>query len=142
MSNAYQAAVRLLARREHSLAELEDKLMQKGYEASATTEALTLLQQQGLQSDARFAESVCRTRMRQGYGPLRIRQELQSKHVAAEFIDDVLQAQQNAWFSLATQVHLKKYADQSAVSFAEKQKQRQFLRYRGFSMEIISAVVE
>lgn len=141
MNKALHCAVGLLARREHSLAELADKLAQKGYDDAEIQEALTLCQRQGLQSDARYADSLCRVRMRQGYGPMRIRQELKTKNVAREHIEEVLSLDSHQWLEHAMQVWEKKYGLSSNASFAEKQKQRQFLLYRGFSMETIAKVV-
>jgi regulatory protein len=141
MDKALHCAVRLLARREHSLAELADKLAQKGHVGEEIQEALATCQRQGLQSDARFAESLCRTRIRQGYGPMRIRQELKAKSVAREHIESVLSIDPQHWLGHARDVWEKKYAPSGDASFAEKQKQRQFLLYRGFSMETITKVV-
>ena len=141
MDKSLHCAVRLLARREHSLAELADKLAQKGYIEEDIQEALATCQRQGLQSDARFAESLCRVRIRQGYGPVRIRQELKSKRVDREHIKAVLSIDPQHWLDHAMDVWEKKYAPLSEASFAEKQKQRQFLLYRGFSMSTITKVV-
>ncbi len=141
MNEALACAVRLLARREHGLADLADKLAQKGYVDADIQDALTTCERQGLQSDARFAESLCRTRVRQGYGPIRIRQELQSKQVDRKIIDDALHAEHDHWFDHATRVWEKKYIPSDDASFADKQKQKQFLLYRGFSMKTIAEVV-
>jgi regulatory protein len=141
VNKALHCAVGLLARREHSLAELEDKLTKKGYEKAEIQEALATCKRQGLQSDARFADSLSRVRMRQGYGPMRIRQELKAKHVASEHIEEVLSIDSDYWLEHAMNVWDKKYRCLGHASFAEKQKQRQFLLYRGFSMETIVKVV-
>ena len=141
MNKALHCAVGLLARREHSLAELADKLAKKGYQAQDIQDALTVCQRQNLQSDARFAESLCRTRMHQGYGPVRIRQELLTKQVSRDDIDAALSMVQEDWLDLAKQVWLKKYPASHEVPFSEKQKQRQFLLYRGFTADIITKVV-
>lgn len=141
MNKALHCAVRLLARREHSLAELTEKLVQKGHDDAEIQEALATCQQQGLQSDARYADSLCRTRMRQGYGPMRIRQELKAKCIAQEHIEEALSIEPHDWLDHAMTVWNKKYARSGDISFVEKQKQRQFLLYRGFSMETITTVV-
>lgn len=141
MSETLVCAVRLLARREHGLAELADKLAQKGYIDADIQDALATCQRQGFQSDLRFAESICRTRVRQGYGPVRIRQELQSKQISREIIEDALRAEQENWLDHATRAWEKKYEISDDASFADKQKQKQFLLYRGFSMETIAKVV-
>lgn len=134
-------AIRLLARREHGFAELTDKLAQRGYLREDIIEVVTKCQQQGLQSDARFSESLVRTRVNQGYGPVRIRQELQSKQISRALIDEALRSEQDHWISHATQVWIKKYKPSGDESFREKQKQKQFLLYRGFSPDTIARVV-
>lgn len=141
MNKALHCAVGLLARREHSFAELADKLAQKGHNEADIQDALATCQRQGLQSDARYADSLCRTRMRQGYGPVRIRQELKTKRVAREHIEEVLCMEPQDWLQHAMDVWKKKYEHSVNASFAEKQKQKQFLLYRGFSMETITKIV-
>ncbi len=142
MNKALQCAIQLLARREHSLAELTDKLSQKGYLEAEIEEALTLCQSKGLQSNLRFTESLCRTRIRQGYGPVRIRQELVAKGVERNHIDDILCGEHHQWITHAQEVWTKKYKMTPNASFVEKQKQRQFLFYRGFTTEMIAQVVK
>jgi len=141
MTDVLACAVRLLARREHSLAELTDKLAQRGYPREDIQKVVENCQQQGLQSDVRFAESLVRTRVRQGYGPVRIRQELQAKQVSRSLIDGALRSEQDNWISHATCAWKKKYKPSGDESFAEKQKQKQFLLYRGFSADMIAKVV-
>lgn len=141
MNDAYACAVRLLARREHSVAELNDKLLHKGYCDLDIENAINRCLQQGLQSDARFAESLVRTRIRQGYGPLRIRQELQMKHISPALITEVLSAEHENWLMHAMVVWEKKYKASGDVSFENKQKQKQFLLYRGFTPDIIAELL-
>ena len=139
-SNAYACAVRLLARREHGAHELVNKLVLKGYPADAAEEALRECQRLGLQSDSRFVENVCFTRIRQGYGPIRIRQELQHLQVDSVLIDAVLQQEQDNWLAYALGVWKKKYKEQSELSYVALQKQKQFLLYRGFSTDTITKI--
>lgn len=73
---ALAAALRLLARREHSTLELRRKLEQRGFAAALIIPALDRLQGEGYLSDDRFASSLARHRANQGYGELRIRAEL------------------------------------------------------------------
>lgn len=62
--NAYERAVKLLAIREHSKAELKRKLIDKGYSEDESEEALIRLISLGWQSDYRFAQSYIRSRLR------------------------------------------------------------------------------
>ncbi len=139
-TKAFDGALRLLVRREHGAHELATKLQQKGHIALEIQEAIVACQQLGLQSDARFAENVCRARIRQGYGPVKIRHELQNLQVDRELVDSVLAKEQDNWLAHAIDVRNKKYKEQGEVPYAALQKQKQFLLYRGFSMDTITLV--
>lgn len=138
MSKAFECAVRLLSRREHGAYELANKLAQKGYADVDIEETLNECQRLGLQNDARFVESLLSTRIRQGYGPLRIRRELQQIQIDRALIDAALQEEADNWLSYATLVWKKKFKEQQALTFSAMQKQKQFLLYRGFSTDIIT----
>jgi regulatory protein len=77
------AAVRLLARREHSRAELVRKLAARGAPAELADEVLDSLAARRLQSDERYAESLVTSRIGRGQGPVRIRRELAERGVGA-----------------------------------------------------------
>ena len=68
-------------RREHSQHELKTKLAGKGYSATDIEQEIALLQKAGLQSDERFADSWCRTKIAAGHGPIRIKYDLQQHRV-------------------------------------------------------------
>ncbi|KTD03401.1 recombination regulator RecX [Fluoribacter gormanii] len=140
MTKAFDCAVRLLSRREHSALELCDKLKQKGYSAIEAKKALDECQRLDLQSDRRFVEICSRSRIRQGYGPLKISQELSSKGIDKELIHQFLQQEQDNWLTYALDVWHKKSRGQCDLSFDELQKQQRFLLYRGFGMDTIVQV--
>lgn len=140
MSDALTRAVRLLARREHGASELANKLHQKGFSVADAEAALLECQRLGFQSDARFVECLCNQRVRQGYGPVRIRQELMHLQIDRALIDEVLQKEQDHWLDHAVGVWKKKYKVAYKFTFAEIQKQKQFLLYRGFSNDTIAMV--
>lgn len=137
MNKALNCAVGLLSRREHSAFELLHKLMQKGFDEVEANDALVECQRLGFQSDVRFAESLCRTRIQQGHGPMRIERDLRQVQIKSDLIEDILE--QYNWVELAQKVWLKKYK-QYDETYAIVQKQKQFLLYRGFPMDIIASV--
>ena len=108
--SATEQAIGYLARREHSAAELQQKLQQAGHETDKIHAALEKLQHSGLQNDERFAEAFIRSRALRGYGELRIRQEMKQKGVGEQSPDD----------------------------FKDRAKQMRFLQYRGFTHEQIT----
>ncbi|HHF7373227.1 recombination regulator RecX [Legionella bozemanae] len=140
MTKAFDSAVRLLSRREHSRVELYDKLKQKGYNPIEIKNALEECQRLDLQNDYRFVEIYSRSRIRQGYGPLKISQELSSKGVDKELIHQFLQQEEDNWLAYALDVWQKKSKGQFDLSFEELQKQQRFLLYRGFGMDTIAQV--
>src|SRR5690606_7138195 len=70
-----RTAMDLLARREHSYAEMLRKLRQRGAATELAEIELDRLQEQGLLSDERFCEAYVYSRSQRGYGPVRLREE-------------------------------------------------------------------
>ncbi len=138
MTKAFAGAVRLLARREHGARELAKKLAQKKHPDLEIQDAIAECQRLGLQSDERFVGSFCRTRIRQGHGPARIRQDLQQVGIDRDCIEHALGLERDNWVSYARDVWMKKYGEHDDHSFAATQKQKQFLLYRGFSVDTIN----
>jgi regulatory protein len=79
-------ALNMLARREHSGAELRAKLAAKGFPSDIIDDALSDLNRSGWQSDERFVEAFIRVRGERGYGPVRIRAELRERGIDDELI--------------------------------------------------------
>lgn len=89
---AFNKAVDLLSRRDHSKGELADKLAQKGIERDAIQSAFEKLEYYGYLDDRRFAK-VYASELQQfkGFGKRRIVQELYRKKVDREIIDETLE---------------------------------------------------
>ena len=88
---AYNYAVSLLSRRDHSERELMTKLSQKGYTDGAL-EAIRKLRDGGYVSDERFARLYIRELQTfKKYGKRRIEQELYRKGIDREIIREVLE---------------------------------------------------
>ena len=87
---AYNCAVSLLSRRDHSEKELLRKLKEKGYSKGAEA-AIERLQNSGYIDDERFCRLYASELIRlKGYGRRRIEQELYLKGVDREIIGNVL----------------------------------------------------
>lgn len=130
-------ALRWLTGREFSRRELEDKLIKKGCAADVAAQAVNGLEAERLLSDDRFVETLVHARRRRGYGPLRIRRELQDKGIAEEVIGRWLDAGGAEWFEEVRRVRRRKYGARVPKSLAERAKQSRFLQYRGFSFDQI-----
>lgn len=142
MSSAWDTTLRLLGRRDHSRAELQQKLKQRKFSLEEIQEALQRCQELSLQSDERFVESFTRTRIRQGYGPLKIIQELITRGVEREVIYRSLHEEKPDWVHYATAVLQKRNKSKDSWSYEELQKQQRFLLYRGFDQETITQVTK
>jgi len=93
-----RCAMDLLARREHSRAELLEKLQGRFPEnGDAFAAVLDQLTSDGLLNDARFTEAYIRYRRTRGVGPLLIRQELRLKGVDSAILEEALDLQSDAW---------------------------------------------
>jgi regulatory protein len=79
----WQYAVRALARRAHSAAELRAKLLQRAEKASDVEPALARLKDLGYLNDRRFAETFAAARLDAGkVGRLRVLHDLRARRVA------------------------------------------------------------
>lgn len=138
---ARKKAMDLLARREHTRGELERKLGFAGFDADVVATVVEALDDEGLQSDARFVESFVQSRINQGKGPARIRAELREKGVGDSVTDAAIEAAGVDWRVLAGEVRQKKFGVAAPADFKEKNRQMRFLQYRGFESEQIHAAV-
>ncbi len=140
-----QAALSLLAQREQSEGELLRKLGRRfpGFE-SLKAEVIAQLQSDGLQSDARLAESYVRYRSQRGQGPNKIRNELSQKGVASSLITESLNDESIDWVALARFVVEKRFGESlvsSDLEPKERARRSRFLQQRGFHYEHISAAL-
>jgi regulatory protein len=139
-------ALRYLAQREHSRAELERKLarhVEDTPEAPAAEQiarALDELSARGLQSEARTAESVA-TRHGAKFGARRLKQTLQSKGLPAELVAQTVQKAQSTELERAYEVWKRRYGE-PAPDAAGRARQARFLTARGFSTEVVIRIVK
>ena len=138
--NVKYRAMSLLSRREHSFDDLLQKLFKTfPNESKIIHDVMIDLRDLKLQSDLRFAEMLAATRIRKGYGPDRIVAELKNYKVSNDIIVKVVTECGVDWFELAKKVLIKKYGYSTSSEFSEKVKINNFLKYRGFKSEHISA---
>jgi regulatory protein len=130
--SAYNKALGLLARREHSRRELRQKLDRGGYARDETSDALDRLGEQHYQDDERFAEALIRNRASQGYGPMRLRAELKSHGLTDARIRSLLDAAQIDWTESAAAQLRRRYGAVGTTDAAERARRAQFLLRRGF----------
>ncbi len=131
--------MRMLARRDHSRAELARKLAPHGTDEDVAA-ALDRLNELGLLSDHRFAEAYIRYKAAR-FGESRLRRELAQRGVSSETVDAALEAE-----PLDNEVDRARVIWQARFGCAaddrrEWARQARFLQGRGFSTEIIRKVL-
>ncbi|MCB1686655.1 MAG: regulatory protein RecX [Pseudomonadales bacterium] len=138
---ALDSAVRYLARREHSRAELAQKLRRKGIDRTLIDRVLAYVGEHDLQSDSRFIETYVRSRRERGYGPVRIRQELGSRGIAESDLEDTLTESAEFWMDIARRVLARKFHVPPETREAWNTQAR-FLAQRGFPSDLIYRVLD
>jgi regulatory protein len=132
-------AMRYLARREHSRAELHTKLQPYVQEDEDLAAVLDELEKRNWLSDARAATQWVDAK-RGRFGTQRIAHELRQKGIAENLIADALPQLKETELDAAREVWQKKFGvlPQDAK---EKAKQIRFLQSRGFSMGVIIKIL-
>ena len=138
--SAYQRALGLLVRRDHSRRELSRKLRARGIESEEADAALLVLARQDFQNDARFAEALARTRAVSGYGPRYIRAELGTHGLTREDIESALQACDTYWNESARRLIARRYGSKDLTDPVVRRKATDFLLRRGFDQKIAATV--
>ncbi|MEE4330862.1 MAG: regulatory protein RecX [Wenzhouxiangella sp.] len=140
--SAREAALRLLARREHGHRELIDKLVRKGWNKADVLPAVEQLADRELQSDSRYAESFVRSRARKAYGPVRIRAELAERGIDRALVEKTLAEAEVDWLASAADWYQRRYGTERPRDIKEKARRQQALARRGFDHAIVRELVE
>jgi len=149
-SRLLDRAVRILAMRDHSEIELRRKLAapvvsKKGIEPSEATpedvdRVVAWCCENHYLDDGRFVQQFIASRSRKGYGPARIRQELNQKGIPREMGERAMRECEIDWAGLAKDQAIRKYGEPLPTEFAQKVKIQRFLLYRGYLMEDIQDI--
>ena len=132
-----EAALRLLARREHSRLELTRKLTRRGWAMSDVDPVVDELAAENLQSDERFAEGYVRQRAAKAYGPMRIRGELSERGIDRNQAARAMEAESPDWLGIAAAWYERRYGPEPPADLKEKSRRQQALARRGFAHEHI-----
>ena len=154
--NAYSRLLdkttRILAMRDHSEQELRRKLLAqptfpgkpKVEEDPFTPEdiekVIAWCYEHHWLDDAQFASRFIASRARKGYGPQRIRQELQGKGIARDTGESAMLNCEIDWQELAREIAERKFGEKLPTEWKERAKVQRFLLYRGFFMEDIQGI--
>ena len=144
-----------LSRREHSAAELKQKLLNKDQDPEKIDALLAEFAEKGYQSEKRTALMLIREGIRKRRGRSRIKQEFYQRQIAIpcniDELIDMANAESDAfadvvaeddlidgidWLKLAVEARVKKYGEGIPNTPKEKARQLRFLQYRGFQTDI------
>lgn len=135
------AAIDLLARREHSGAELQRKLSAKDFAEAEIDEALAGLAREGLLSNERYAECYVRSRTNKGYGPLYIQAQLRERGIDNTLSAHLIRLSDAQWFDNARAAARKRFGEKIPADVRERARQIRFLQQRGFTTEQINTAL-
>jgi regulatory protein len=139
---ALASALRILARRDMSSAELSRRLTVRGFPEALAGETVTRLRAAGYLDDRRFARQWAESAIRngRGYGP-RLRLELMRQRIPDEIAAEVLGSLAAEYDETETLANLlaRKFAGFNPSSATDREKSRvvQYMQRRGFSIAAI-----
>jgi regulatory protein len=134
-------ALKLLARREHSRAELGRKLAAHSEDAAEIDRLLDELESRGWLSERRVAEQMVHAR-RSRFGMQRIERDLLAKGVSGEVVAGAMQDLKEGELAAAREVWRKKFGGRLPRNQSERGKQARFLQGRGFGMDVILKIIK
>lgn len=136
----WEYALRILAQRPYSAAELKQKLSRRADSPASVTGAFSKLREYGFADDAKFSETFASSRLQnQGFGRIRVLRDLRAKRVAPSVaqkaIDKTFAGTDEA--ELARHFLEKKYRGRNLSDLFQEEKQLasayRRLRTAGFS---------
>jgi regulatory protein len=142
---AYVDALHLLGRRELSVQQLRERLIEREHDRPDVDRAIDLLIENKALDDARVAAAYVRTALKvKGRGRLRIQREMQEmgipKEIAAEALAEAFgEVDERALVTRALQKKLR--GNQKIATRAEYARVFQFLMRQGFSPATVTAVL-
>lgn len=150
LAEVRQRALRLLGRREHSRLELKRKLTGREGALKPIDAVLDQLEQEGLLHEARFVEAYVAERLDKGFGPLRIRAELQTRGIGEALIDRYVRIDDDTCFELLCLadsrwlgLNQRPLRDEPEVDACRREtaKRARFLESRGFPAHLIARLL-
>jgi regulatory protein len=134
-------ALRLLARREHTRAELARKLSAHSEDPGELERVLDDLEHRGWVSERRVVEQRVHT-LRKRYGARRIERDLRQKGVTDDAVAAAVAGLKAGEFEAAREVWRRKFGGRQPGRPADRARQVRFLQGRGFDLEVILRVIK
>lgn len=136
-TSALDDALRLLARRDHSSAELTQKLRGRGHEAADIDEAIERLRTAGHLDEAGLARRRSASRAEAGYGPARIRADLARRGIPRALQEAALRELEVDWVGRAVAELERRFGPARSSDPGERARRARFLAARGFDAATI-----
>ena len=141
-SMLWAKATAALARREHSVHELRQKLKSKVEEGDGVVETvISALLKDDLVNDERFAHMLCRSRYNKGVGPVRLEYELKQHQISVEIIEQEMFEYKDRWINQLQKLNERKYGENRPASYQAWSKQARFFQQRGFTSSQIQQAI-
>ena len=135
-----ERALRHLARRDHSRAELARKLAAHG-SADEIEAVIARMGELGLQSDTRYAEAFVRVKATR-FGAARLRNELSRRGVERELIDEAIAGECSTPEIERARTVLHSRFHAPPIDAREWARQARFLQTRGFASDLIRKLLK
>jgi len=132
-------ALKLLARREHTRAELARKLAVDAQDPAEIEAVLGEFEKRGWLSEKRVVEQRVHT-LRKRFGTRRIERDLRQKGVSEEAVAAALPGLKRGELDAAREVWRRKFGGRIPRTPAERARQARFLQGRGFDLELIMKI--
>ena len=140
LKKARHSAIQILSRREHSYWGFKQKMRIRGYSEEIIYPIIEEMRSYSYLDEERFVESWVYYKTQKGFGPNRIRAELQSQEISKELIARFIQGEEDCWYELAARQREKHFGE-PPVNVKAQAKQSRYLYQRGFtSSQIIQAM--
>jgi len=132
---AYNASIRLLARRDHSVAELNRKLRQREHDQLSIDSCMQELIDTNYVNDTRYAELYVEQRIAKGFGPLAIRAKLYERGIDSSLTRRAFEVVEADWTEVATRLIHKRFNAEDIVGTDQRAVARiaRFVQGRGFT---------
>lgn len=148
---ATEVALTLLGRRDFSVLEMRQKLALRGFEPGQIEHALQRVEEMGYLNDGRYAKNFVSDRSRfRGWGPRRLKHELQKRQVAETDIETALRHWQDEgengegtdWTEQAAALLARRYGLWESLTPEEKAKRVNFLLRRGYTTDVATRALD
>ncbi|HVM97155.1 MAG TPA: regulatory protein RecX [Candidatus Acidoferrales bacterium] len=137
---AWTLAVRWLAARDRSSAEVHRRLEAAGVESTLVEATLQRLRNLGYVDDTRFASSYAEMAARRGHGSERVRSELEARGVNREAVEAAIGNSFENERELAQRA-LARHQTKPPTTANERARAARFLLNRGFPEAVVLAII-